>query len=202
MKKTHTRRSFLKMGARALALAGLGAFAAPLLRRAKFLCSPEGCGACAAKGACAIEPGAVSLWQINPDKCIQCGRCATACVLTPSAVKCVHSYALCGYCDLCGGYFRPDSKTLTTGAENQLCPTAAIRRRFIEEPYFEYTIDRELCIGCGKCAKGCGAFGNGSLYLQIQHDLCRHCNECAIAVACPANAIQRTSHDQPYRLRG
>ena len=42
------------------------------------------------------------VWQIDPFKCTSCGRCATDCVLTPSAVKCVHAYALCGYCDLCG----------------------------------------------------------------------------------------------------
>ncbi|MHC4761400.1 MAG: hypothetical protein ACYS9H_08680 [Planctomycetota bacterium] len=34
-----------------------------------------------------------------------CGNCATHCVLNESAVKCVHAYAMCGYCDLCTGYF-------------------------------------------------------------------------------------------------
>ena len=43
------------------------------------------------------------VWQIDPFTCTQCGRCATECVKTPSAVKCVHAYDLCGYCDLCGG---------------------------------------------------------------------------------------------------
>ena len=37
-------------------------------------------------------------------------------------------------------------------AENQACPTGAITRRFVETPYYEYTIDEELCNGCGKCA--------------------------------------------------
>jgi len=41
------------------------------------------------------------VWQLDPAKCIQCGRCADECVLTPSAVKCVHVYDMCGYCDLC-----------------------------------------------------------------------------------------------------
>ena len=109
------------------------------------------------------------VWQIDPFKCTQCGRCATECVRADSAVKCIHAYDLCGYCDLCGGYLKPGAK-LETGAENQLCPTAAIQRRFIEEPYFEYIIDEELCIGCAKCVKGCSAFGNGSLHLQIRHD--------------------------------
>ena len=44
-----------------------------------------------------------TVWQIDPQKCTQCGLCATECVLTPSAVKCVHAYELCWYCDLCGG---------------------------------------------------------------------------------------------------
>ncbi len=107
-------------------------------------------------------------------------------MLDESAVKCVHSFAMCGYCDLCTGYFRPDAdRARIPAAENQLCPTGAIQRAFVEDPYFEYTIDERLCIGCGKCVKGCNAFGNGSLYLQVRHDRCQNCNECAIAVGLP-----------------
>ena len=141
------------------------------------------------------------VWQIDPLKCTQCGRCATECVLAESAVKCVHAYALCGYCDLCGGYFKPGAK-LQTGAENQLCPTAAIQRKFIEEPYFEYIIDEELCIGCAKCVKGCSAFGNGSLHLQIRHDRCVNCNQCSIATNCPSEAISRVEAGKPYIIKG
>ena len=54
---------------------------------------------------------------------------------------------------------------LHTGAENQLCPTAAIKRTFIEDPYFQYDIEEQLCIGCAKCVEGCNTFGNGSLHL-------------------------------------
>jgi Na+-translocating ferredoxin:NAD+ oxidoreductase subunit B len=146
--------------------------------------------------------GQNTVWQIDPDLCTQCGRCATECVLTPSAVKCVHAFAMCGYCKLCGGYHQPNVKRLDTAAENQLCPTKAIQRKFIEDPYFEYAIVEELCIGCAKCVKGCGSFGNGSLHLQIRHDRCVHCNECAIAVMCPAGAFKRVPADQPYLLRG
>ncbi|NVO09660.1 MAG: ferredoxin [Bacteroidales bacterium] len=142
------------------------------------------------------------VWQLDTSKCIQCGRCATNCVKTPSAVKCVHVYSMCGYCDLCGGYFRPETKELTTAAENQLCPTSAIRRKFVEDPFFQYDIDEKLCIGCGKCVKGCGAFGNGSLQLQVRHDLCDNCNECAIARDCPAGAFSRVSSDSPYLFSG
>ncbi|NOU16413.1 MAG: ferredoxin [Bacteroidales bacterium] len=142
------------------------------------------------------------VWQLDTSKCIQCGRCATNCVKTPSAVKCVHVYSMCGYCDLCGGYFRPETKELTTAAENQLCPTSAIRRKFVEDPFFQYDIDEKLCNGCGKCVKGCGAFGNGSLQLQVRHDLCDNCNECAIARDCPAGAFSRVPSDSPYLFSG
>jgi electron transport complex protein RnfB len=142
------------------------------------------------------------VWQIDPEKCTQCGRCATACVLSPSAVKCVHAYVVCGYCNLCGGYHQPNTKTPDTAAENQLCPTSALRRRFIEEPYYQYDVDEALCIGCGKCVKGCGSFGNGSLFLQVRHDRCANCNECAIARQCPGEAFSRVPVARPYRLRG
>jgi electron transport complex protein RnfB len=142
------------------------------------------------------------VWQLDPSKCIQCGRCATSCIMTPSAVKCFHVYDMCGYCDLCGGYFRPEAKNLSTAAENQLCPTAAIERKFIEEPFFEYHIIEELCIGCAKCVKGCNAFGNGSLQLQVNHRLCVDCNECSIARDCPADAFQRVPIDNPYIFAG
>ena len=140
-------------------------------------------------------------WQIEPDKCIQCGLCETACVLPVSAVKCFHANKVCGYCDLCGGYYRSSVKDLNTAAENMMCPTGAITRKFVEEPYFEYTIDENLCNGCGKCVRGCTSFGNGSLYLQIQQDLCLSCNECKIAQVCPSEAIVRTSQKKPYNLK-
>jgi len=142
------------------------------------------------------------VWQLDPFKCVQCGRCATECVMSPSAVKCVHAYDLCGYCDLCGGYLKPDPNARSTAAENQLCPTAAIQRKYIEDPYFEYVIDEKLCIGCAKCVAGCTSFGNGSLHLQVRHDRCENCNECAIARVCPADAYQRVPADTPYLIKG
>jgi electron transport complex protein RnfB len=139
-----------------------------------------------------------SVWQLDPAKCIQCGRCATACVLTPSAVKCVHAFDVCGYCKLCGGYQRPNAKAQNTAAENQLCPAGAIKRRFIEDPFYEYMIDESLCIGCARCVKGCASFGNGSLYTQVRHDRCVGCNQCAIARVCPAQAFRRVPRNQAY----
>jgi electron transport complex protein RnfB len=142
------------------------------------------------------------VWQLDPNICIQCEKCAVNCVLPHSAVKCVHSYSMCGYCDLCSGYLQPGTKSRDTGAESQLCPSGAIKRTYIEDPYFEYTIDEELCIGCGKCVKGCNSFGNGSLYLQARHDRCLNCNQCSIARRCPSRAWKRVPASQPYILRG
>jgi len=133
------------------------------------------------------------VWQIDPTKCTQCGRCATECVLDVSAVKCVHDLTMCGYCRLCFGFFTQAPITFDSGAENQTCPTGAIKRRFIEEPYHEYLIEESLCIGCSKCVKGCKAFGNGSLYLQIRHDRCVNCNICRIAIQCPSEAFIKVS---------
>ena len=128
-----------------------------------------------ALGVFTARAQAGTVWQIDPNKCIQCGNCATACVLTPSAVKCVHAFAMCGYCELCFGFFQTEPtqpNSMNTGAENQQCPTGAIKRTFIEDPYYQYIIDESLCIGCGKCVKGCNRFGNGSLFLQVRHDRC------------------------------
>lgn len=142
-----------------------------------------------------------TVWQLDPDKCIQCGNCATACVLTPSAVKCVHDVSLCGYCDLCFGYFAERRPGDEETAENVRCPTDAIIRNFVEDPYYEYLIDEPRCIGCGICVEGCGQYGNGSLILQVRHDRCKNCNECAIAVQCPAQAFVRVPRSKPYILR-
>ncbi len=180
-KKKIDRREFIQSGARVAIGIGIGSIGGVLLNKIK---------------------GEEMVWQLDPGKCTQCGRCATSCVVTPSAVKCYHVYKMCGYCDLCGGYLRPEAKELTTAAENQLCPTAAIERRYIEEPFFEYHIIEDLCIGCGKCVKGCTAFGNGSMQLQVNQDLCVNCNDCAIARDCPSDAFERVPASKAYSLRG
>lgn len=175
-----SRRQFLREGARAAAMTGIGVLV----------------------GGMALKSSASNtLWQIDPYKCVWCGKCATDCVLQPSAVKCVQLYPICGYCKLCTGYFDPEPNALNTGAENQVCPTGAIKRKALEEPYYEYSIDEPLCIGCAKCVKGCTLFGNGSFFLQIRHDRCVNCNECSIAVVCPSQAIQRVPVDQPYKFK-
>ena len=167
----------------------------------------------AARGACLLGLGGAggfllargarsgTVWQLDPHKCIACGNCATYCVLAESAVKVLHEHAVCGYCQLCTAYFTPMPNTLTTAAENLLCPTGAIERRFVEDPYYEYKIDKALCIGCGKCVKGCTTFGNGSLFLQVCHDRCLNCNECSIAASCPAEAFVRVPAAHAYILK-
>ena len=174
------RRTFFNGLARAAAILGLGGLASRLARRAQ-----------------AVHTG----WQIDPWICTWCGRFATDCVLELSAVKCVQFYDICGYCDFCTGYFEPQPNKLNTGAENQLCPTGAINRKFIEDPYYEYTINEPLCVGCGKCVKGCTLFGNGSFHLQIRHDRCLNCNECSIAKICPVQAISRVPASKPYLFK-
>ena len=174
------RREFISSSLRSAGLLGLGGLAGMGILRSR---------------------AGNTLWQIDPYTCISCGNCATHCVLTPSAVKCVHSFPICGYCELCTGYFEPEPNALNTGAENQLCPAGAIEREFVEDPYFEYVIDEDSCIGCAKCAKGCNAFGNGSLYMQVRHNLCLNCNECSIAAACPSRAFRRVPADMPYLLK-
>ncbi len=178
--KTMNRREFLNTCFRVSAVLAIGGVSGIVAGRSIF---------------------AEEVWQIDPHLCKQCGRCATECVITPSAVKSVHVFAICGYCDLCSGYFRQGTLTLNTGAENQLCPTSALVREYIEEPYYQYVVDETKCIGCGQCVKGCSAFGNGSLHLQVRHDRCLDCDDCSIARVCPSKAYKRVPSTQPYLLK-
>ena len=174
------RRQFLRDGTRLAAMTAVGGLLGVTLSRTS---------------------AKTTVWQIDPSRCLRCDQCAKACVLEQSAVKCLHTHAICGYCQLCTGYFVPEPNELNTAAENQLCPTAAIRRTYVEDPYYEYTIDEKLCIGCAKCVEGCNRFGNGSLYLQVRPDRCLNCNECAIARVCPGDAFRRVPVDAPYLLK-
>ena len=175
------RRSFLQTGLRTGAAVALTAVA----------------GASLLKNLSADD----SVWQIDPRLCISCGACETACVVYPSAVKCVHAYGVCGYCNLCFGFLQPNATEQSTAVENQLCPTSAIKRTLMDGPYYEYQINESLCIGCAKCVKGCSTFGNGAMHLQIRHDICVNCNECTIARVCPTRAFQRLPSKTPYLLK-
>lgn len=168
-----------------------------------------------------------TVWQIDPLKCTRCGKCSVACELVPSAVKCVNNYSLCGYCRYCFGFFKPDiaadkfiewrkadgpfgrmrqvpGPTATSEGVptyKMLCVVHAMtRKEIVPDKYYEYTVEENTCIGCGKCVDGCALFGNSALQLQVRHDLCLHCNECSIAVACPENALVRVPASTPYIL--
>jgi len=181
--KRMSRRDILKAGARAAGVAGFAAAAGWIAgRRSTFAASQKD-----------------TVWQIDPYKCIHCGNCATNCVLEPSAVKCVHAFSGCGYCNICAGFLRPRSPESTP--PYQQCPTNAIERFKVEQGAYGYRIIEELCIGCGKCSEGCHKDGNGSLFLQVRHDLCLNCNECSIAAACPSGAFTKVSADNPYLLK-
>ena len=181
VKKKISRRNFINRGLQFSIIAGLGVLGVELFPKVR---------------------AEKTVWQLDPKKCIQCGRCASNCIKKPSAVKCFHVYDMCGYCDLCGGFYKPGTKVLDTAAEKQLCPTSALKRKFIEEPFFEYDIDKILCIGCGKCVKGCSSFGNGSLQLQVDQSNCDNCNECSIARNCPSEAFSRVPFNESYHLLG
>ena len=105
------RRDFLKTSARFAAVAAIGGGASHLVLRKGTCDGKRPCDQCPQAGDCpddkaqqwrAAQPVA---WQIDPYQCIQCGKCATTCVLKQSAVRCFHAYAVCGYCDLCTGFY-------------------------------------------------------------------------------------------------
>ncbi len=176
-----TRRQFLKGCARAAGVAAVGAAAFKLTARAD----------------------SDKVWQLNPDLCQTCGRCATRCVLKQSAVRAVNNFKECGYCYICPAYFDATSNERPDGTFDELvCPRNAMRRRLVGTPdpadpnnnYYEYTIDLEKCNGCGRCVARCKpSAGNGALHLEVRHDLCRDCNQCSIAASCPSGAYYRTA---------
>jgi len=126
------------------------------------------------------------VYQIDPAKCKHCGKCATVCVLTRSAVKNVNNFEKCGYCEYCYGYY---SDHPSSHDSKKICPNDALIRKRVGEFKYEYKIDRGKCVGCGKCVARCKKHGNGSLALQIDRKRCVDCNVCAIAQRCPAHAI-------------
>jgi len=169
--------------------------------------------AASVRGACLLGTGAAAVslarggdeemvWQIDPYKCTACGNCRKYCVLTPSAVKCINNHKQCVHCEECFGYYVTDrAEAANSGVEKQLCPTDAIIRRYgetIPGEGYEYTINEPLCVACGLCVKWCRDKGLKSLYLQIRHDRCVNCNDCAIAAACPAGAVVRVPASDPF----
>lgn len=182
------------------------------------------------------KAAANDVWAIDPNRCINirlgatgvevCDRCATTCVLPLSAVRAVNDFSKCGRCCICPAYFDVTSEVGSDGLPTRkLCPRDAIQREVIGEVdpddplnnFYDYTIDEELCNGCGKCVMACKEpAGLSSLWLEVRYDLCTNCNRCSIAMSCPEEALLRgpiervgpasqaldTSHHQPTPLQG
>jgi hypothetical protein len=187
MKKEPTRRDVLGHAVRGTGLVVLGGGVFHLPRKAK---------------------GEV-IWWIDPEKCINirlgatgvevCELCATDCVLPLSAIRAVNEFAECGRCCICPAYYDVTSEVGEDGLPSRkLCPRDAIVRTAIGEidpddplnNFYEYTIIKERCNGCGRCVMGCKEpAGLGSIRLEVDYELCLDCNRCAISQVCPDDAI-------------
>jgi electron transport complex protein RnfB len=184
-----SRRTTLKGLSRAAALFGMTGAAAFLVRKAQ---------------------GQV-VWQVDTARCINsrlgevgvkvCDLCLKECVVTQSAVRAVNEFSKCGRCNICPSYFNVKSAVGPNGLPSEkLCPRDAITRKPIGEidpadpanNFYEYIIDEKKCDGCGKCVMACKEpAGLGSIRLLVRHDLCVDCNNCAISLACPKDALQQ-----------
>jgi electron transport complex protein RnfB len=194
------RRQFLQRTGQTVCATALGGTAVVLGRRA---CSGDA-------------------WVIAPRKCINirpgvtgsdqvCEQCATDCVLALSAVRAVNDFDKCGRCCICPAYYDVRSQVGSDGLPTKkLCPRDAIVRTVIGEvdPYdplnnfYEYTIDEELCNGCGRCVMECkDPAGLGSIRLEVRYDLCLRCNQCSIATHCPEDAYVRVGPEPPPEMR-
>lgn len=146
-------------------------------------------------------------WQIDPDKCLYCGICETACVRKPSAAKAINDQKKCSNCVVCYGHI--SNKNIESGKIDshgeRICPhDAVLRKNFCGglDGMFLYSHDHANCTGCAKCVEKCVVEGTGSMFMIIRPDLCLGCNECAIAVACPHDAIERIPREPVDDFRG
>jgi electron transport complex protein RnfB len=148
------------------------------------------------------------VWQVDASRCVNsrlgeggeaCALCTTSCVVALSAVRAVNEFGKCGRCNICPAYFNITSAVDEKGLPSEkLCPRDAIARKPIgkidpEDPannFYEYVIDEEKCDGCGKCVMKCKEpLGLGSIVLRVRYNRCVDCNMCAIARACPKDAL-------------
>jgi electron transport complex protein RnfB len=149
------------------------------------------------------------VWQVDAVKCLNsrvgevgvkaCDLCLKECVVSQSAVRAVNTFSECGRCYICPAYYNVKSAVDRNGLPSEkLCPRDAIARKPIGEAdpadpannFYEYIVDEEKCDGCGKCVMACKEpAGLGSIRLKIRHNLCVNCNQCAISVACPKDAV-------------
>lgn len=189
-----SRRKHLETAGHLLGVAALGAAATRIF-------SPP------SEDAEFIAQGRRFAWQIDPEKCRYCGVCATACVRKPSAVKALNDQKKCSNCVVCYGHIA-DSKIESDKIESEgerVCPVDAVVRENFSggtDGMFLYSNDPRKCVGCAKCVKRCNEHGTQSMFLVIRPDLCLGCNECAIAVACPHDAIERIPREPVDDYRG
>lgn len=182
-----SRRKALRGLARGAVIAGMGGTAGYLVQKAQ---------------------GQI-VWQVDTEKCLNsrlgevgmkaCDLCWKECVVSQSAVRAVNTFSECGRCYICPAYFNVKSAVDRQGLPSEkLCPRDAIARKPIGEAdpadpannFYEYVVDEDKCDGCGKCVMACKEpAGLGSIRLKIRHNLCISCNQCAIAVACPKDAV-------------
>jgi electron transport complex protein RnfB len=176
------RRAFIQFGGQWIGTAVLGGVAWRVFSGA----NPE---------AEFSQPKGPYVWRINLDKCTFCGKCETACVRKPSAVKAVNDQVKCSYCVACYGHLADltISSDRIASEGRRVCPyDAVLRKEFSggKDGYHLYTIDQDRCTACGKCTKRCNELGTKSMFLIIRPDLCIGCNRCAIATVCPDHAIE------------
>lgn len=136
------------------------------------------------------------LWEISCGDCTTCGLCETNCVKAKSAViaKIDESKATNRLYN--PAYFRNyKGNNVDTSIANRVCPSGAIVRTVLSDTSASYSIDAALCTGCGKCVQG-SKKGDKEFCLIINPETCLDCNECNIAVNCPAKAIERGNLDE------
>jgi len=191
-----TRRGAVANAARGAAAVALGGAAFHLVRKA----------------------GGQIVWNVDAARCINsrlgetgvevCGLCTSECVVAQSAVRAVNEFSKCGRCSICPAYFNVTSAVNEKGLPSEkLCPRDAIERKPIGEVdpddpannFHEYVIDEVKCDGCGKCVMACKEpLGLGSIRLRVRQNLCVDCNHCAIATACPKDAIQQMPAERAF----
>lgn len=140
-------------------------------------------------------PDSRYVWAINTSKCTACGKCESACVRTPSAVKAVNDQKKCSNCVVCYGHITnkeiESDKIMSDGI--RVCKHDAIIRSDFpgDDTSFVYSIDETKCTGCGDCVEICNTKGTNSMFLVLRPDLCLFCNSCNIAEKCPEQAVER-----------
>lgn len=189
MADNQSRRDLLSKAVRGTVLLGMGGTAFYLVKKAD---------------------GQV-VWQVDASRCVNsrlgnngadvCSLCTSECVVSLSAVRAVNDFSKCGRCYICPAYYNIRSAIDEYGLPSEkACPRDAITREAIgwvdpSDPannFYEYTIDENLCDGCGICVMGCKEpLGLGSITLKIRYDRCVDCNQCAISPNCPEDALVR-----------